>query len=179
MSNWKLEELKSGLPGLKPAWLTPKPPCTPLPSMASHQLHIHRAKSSVQEGLTQGVECEGDLAVTLTHHWLPGPIRLVGWPGVFFLPHLCVPQALSCWLRQQEWPWLVKKDPSAVGPRGASSTEWVLKMSPRNASEIIEMNAVGRGSLGSFCRSPSLPPTSLGHILRGVLDAISLFFHCC
>lgn len=120
MSNWKFGDVKSGQPGLELAWLTPKPPWTPLPSMASHQLPKHRANLSVKEGLAQGVECEGDLAVNLPHHWLPGPIRLMWWPGVSFLPHLCVHQALSCRLLQQEWPSLIKKDSSTVGPGSAS-----------------------------------------------------------
>lgn len=109
MSKGKLGEVKSGQSGLRLAWLTPKAPCTPLPSVASHQLRMYRANLAVKEGLAQGVECEGDLAVTLPHHWLPGPIRLVWWPGVFFLPHLCLHQALSCGLRHQEWPSLIKK----------------------------------------------------------------------
>lgn len=57
------------------------------------------------------------------------PIRLMWWPHIFFLPHLCARQALSCWLRQQEWPSLIRNDCSVVGLGGASSAaQWVLNL---------------------------------------------------
>lgn len=127
----------------------------PLPSMASHQLHKHRTNLWVKTGLAQGVECEGDLAVTLPHHWFQVPLDWCGGPvSSFFLTSVCIPQALSCWLRQQECPFLIKEDLSLVGSGGTRSAQWVFKLGgflwPWKASQSVEVKTMGKGWLGLF-----------------------------
>jgi hypothetical protein len=76
-THWKFREIGWAARTPLTGWLQ-GPHSHPLPSAASHQLSQHRANLWVLERLAQGVECKGDLAVTLYPIDCPSPLDWCG-----------------------------------------------------------------------------------------------------
>lgn len=177
MSNWNLGEVRAAKDSHWPGWL-PGPHTRLCPLWPP--INYICTELTSQAGRDLPRELKVVLAVTLPHHWFPGPIRPTWWPGVFFLPHLCVRQALSFWLRPWGWPSLIKKDAFVVGPGGQ---DWELSVTPKclpkHWDECYGKRLAGSLSTGHVALLQPHPGTFwgvLGWILLACSFSVTFFF---